>query len=302
MKVAEYKVITDPKYGFKRIDPVPTDEELRKHYYDTYYSLVSDNRGVSMKRLLERDTETQLEINWLEQTVYTDIEHILRTNLAEESRSLLEVGCGTGDFLAYLSDRGWDCEGVEPSQEATEYIVKEKGIRIQHCFFEDFVADCPEAHKKYDVILLMNVLEHVPRPDEFLNMTKKVLKPSSGIVCIKIPNDFSRFQELAEQVIDEKKWWVQVPDHINYFDFSSIELFLNKMGFHIIEKVADFPMEFFLLSGDNYINKPDVGSACHKKRRRFEMSIPGDLRRSLYVSLAQIGVGRECTVFASYRE
>ena len=298
MKSGEYKIITDPKYGFKRIDPKPTDEELKKHYYDEYYSLVSDSRGSSMKRLLDRDVETQVEVNWLEQTVYTDIEYILKSNLEGAGRSLLEIGCGTGDFLAYLSDHGWECEGIEPSKEATEYIVKEKGIRVQHCFFEDFIANYTEEDKKYDVILVMNVLEHVPHPDDFLTMIKRALKPSSGIVCIKIPNDFSRFQESAEQVINEKQWWLKIPDHINYFDFFTIESFLNEMGFRVIEKLADFPMEFFLLSGDDYIGKSDVGSICHQKRRKFEMSIPEDLRRSLYVSLANIGIGRTCTIFA----
>lgn len=56
------------------------------------------------------------------------------------------------------------------------------------------------------------------------------------------------------------------PDHINYFDFHGIEILLENLGFGIVLKTSDFPMELFLLMGKDYIENYKVGSKCHQKK------------------------------------
>jgi len=57
-------------------------------------------------------------------------------------------------------------------------------------------------------------------------------------------------------------------------------------------------MELFLLMGDNYVDNPEVGKQCHQKRVNFELSIPKELRRNLYNKLAELGLGRDCIIYA----
>lgn len=56
------------------------------------------------------------------------------------------------------------------------------------------------------------------------------------------------------------------PDHINYFDFHGIEILLENLGFGIVLKTSDFPMELFLLMGEDYIENYKVGIKCHQKK------------------------------------
>jgi hypothetical protein len=57
-------------------------------------------------------------------------------------------------------------------------------------------------------------------------------------------------------------------------------------------------MEFFLLMDENYVENAKKGRECHQKRVAFELSMPSDLRRRLYKSFAELGIGRNSLVFA----
>jgi hypothetical protein len=91
---------------------------------------------------------------------------------------------------------------------------------------------------------------------------------------------------------------VAIPDHINYFDFKSLSTLLKRLGFEVIYSQTDFPMELFLLMGDDYVGNKEIGNKCHQKRVNFEMAVPGELRRRIYQALAEVGLGRVCIIFA----
>ena len=241
--------------------------------------------------------EAKSEIEWLRKTLYTDILYILKKNIHKSSRKLLDIGSGTGEFIKYMTEAKWNTIGIELSEEAV-FRSKNLGLTVYNKSLEEFISSNPEFHYAFDAITLLNVLEHVPNAKEFLKYTKNLLKPETGIICIRVPNDFSKFQFYAEKKLNKKLWWVAIPDHINYFDFNSLEMLLNSLGLEIIYSGTDFPMELFLLMGDDYIENQKKGSQCHKKRIDFELSISGELRREFYQDIAKMGLGRDLLVFA----
>jgi hypothetical protein len=95
-----------------------------------------------------------------------------------------------------------------------------------------------------------------------------------------------------------RQWWVACPDHINYFDLASLSRLLEHHGLRVFQAQATFPMELFLLFGSNYVADPELGSRCHAQRKSFELAISPELRRRLYRSFAELGIGRDCVVFA----
>lgn len=115
---------------------------------------------------------------------------------------------------------------------------------------------------------------------------------------MRVPNDFTELQICAQKKTVRRQWWVAIPDHVNYFNCESIAHLVESRGFKVLKMITDFPMELFLLMGDNYINNPQIGSECHKKRVKFELSISHTLRRKLYQNLANVGVGRDITLWA----
>ena len=66
---------------------------------------------------------------------------------------------------------------------------------------------------------------------------------------------------------------------------------LTRLGFPVAERTTSFPMEAFLLMGENYVGDPALGRACHTKRKRFDLALEqaglGETRRAFYRALAE---------------
>jgi len=229
-------------------------------------------------------------VEWLEKTLYLDLLAVL-DKLADE-HSLLDIGCGTGAFLKYAARNGWTTAGVEPSEQGTS-MSSDLENNIYNMSIADFAKMCG---RTFGAVTLLNVLEHVLNPVAVLEMTTDLLNPR-GVLCIRVPNDFSAFQMHADK--ERRRWWITAPDHINYFNFYSLKSLLRSVGLEVKYATTDFPMEMFILMGDNYIGNPALGASCHKKRRNFELSISDKLRRTVYHSFAESGVGRSCIMFAT---
>ncbi len=291
----QFRLVPDPRYGYRRIDPVPTAEELESFYKTRYYGLLNaGGRGPDLRRILEGGESARAELEWLANTTWTDIHETLTELLgtqAKEAARVLDYGCGPGHFVGYLIKQGWRAEGVEIADDASA-MARAEGLRVY-----DSMAAIPNGQGRYDVIVSLNVLEHVLEPMEVLIELRQALKPG-GLVVIRVPNDFSPLQVIAQKQLETEPWWIALPDHINYFDFESLERFMEAAGFDVVDRLGDFPMEMFLLFGDVYVGNPEIGSQCHTRRRKFELALPSTFRRELYRKLASCSVGRNQTIFA----
>lgn len=276
----EIKVVKDTR-GYFRLDPIPSKEEIVEFYRHKYFaSMEVGKRASSMQKQKTGGEEAEIELEWLNRTLYSDILFILSALSFEVLKTLLDIGCGTGAFLKSLKGTGWFGVGVELSKEGTQIAVN-LGVNVRNISLEDFAATKPGL---FGAVTLLNVLEHVPDPLETLLITKSLLAPS-GTICIRVPNDFSELQTCADEKLNAGKWWVASPDHINYFNFESLQELVELAGMEVVHRTTDFPMELFLLMGDDYVGNPEVGSQCHEKRRNFEMAIPDALRRKIYYNL-----------------
>lgn len=283
----KFKVIDCEMCGFKHLNPIPSKEEIKEFYERQYYQ-------EKIPKLLDPEREAK-GLQW-SNLWYRDRLLILDKYIGSKSKRLLDVGCGNGFFLKFMSENGWEVFGIEPSPKASEYACC-LGLNVFDTTLEEFGGD--KWFGYFDAINLKCVLEHVPNPMEILEICKSLLK-DSGIMCVKVPNDFNILQ-LQVHKSGKPQWWVAIPDHINYFDFHSLEKLLEGLYFEIILRTADFPMELFLLMGENYLGNDEVGSKCHQKRMKFELSLPDELRRNIYIYLTKLGIGRNCIVYAKLR-
>ena len=124
----------------------------------------------------------------------------------------------------------------------------------------------------------------------------------NGIVCIIVPNDFNPFQIVLRDHLKFSPWWVAPPHHINYFNFDSLSSLVERCGFKVIHKEATFPIDIFLLMGDDYVGNDVVGRVCHTKRMNFEKAITqggsSNLLSDLYLKIAELGIGREIVIYS----
>jgi SAM-dependent methyltransferase len=244
--------------------------------------------------------KAERERSWLHSTVYTDILTVLEQEKDIRSKQLLDVGCGTGEFISFMNEHGWNVIGLEVSEEACG-MAKSKGLQVYSLTVDQLRHKHPKFRKTFDAITLLHVLEHVPDPVGLLKSLRELLA-ASGRIIIHVPNDFNELQLHAQQHLKKDPWWIATPDHINYFTVNSLTDLLKKLGFDVIYAQGDFPMELFLLMGEDYIKNPEKGNECHQKRVSFEMSIPPELRRRIYRSIIDIGLGRNCLIIGKMRQ
>jgi hypothetical protein len=80
---------------------------------------------------------------------------------------------------------------------------------------------------------------------------------------------------------------------------------LESLGFTIEICEASFPLEMFLLFGDNYVKDGKLGSSCHKKRVNFEQNLrkqgKASTLKNFYRSLAELNLGRQITIFCKLK-
>ena len=281
-----HDVIACDVCGFHHVVPLPDPSELERAYREAYYT---EEKPTFLARAAE-------DAEWASLS-YRDRLESFEELLPAQRRRLLDIGCGPGYFLQTAKERGWTVQGVEPSRQAAAH-ARGLGFEIVEEFFNRRTAS---QLRRYDVVHLNNVLEHVPNPLEVVRLARERLT-SDGVLCLNVPNDFSPFQTGARIALSLPEWWVAPPHHLNYFNFESLARLVTRAGFKVAERSTSFPMELFLLMGLDYTGDPALGRACHNQRKHFDMALETsgfrETRRAFYRALAAAGIGREAVVIA----
>ncbi|OGP15943.1 MAG: methyltransferase type 12 [Deltaproteobacteria bacterium GWA2_55_10] len=290
-RINGYDVIDCGPCGFRHISPFPDNDALTSIYRDEYYS---KEKPLYLERHLE-------DLEWWD-TVYAARYREFERLLPGKGRSVLDIGSGPGYFLLYGKRHGWETLGVEPSVKAAAH-GRSLGLEIIEDFFSHDLARALD--RSFDVVHMSEVLEHITDPEGVLITASRALKPG-GLVCVVVPNDYNPFQQALRKACGYSPWWVSPPHHVNYFNPVSVSGLLTRTGFETVSIEATFPIDIFLLMGDEYVGNDALGRACHAKRKRFEKNLAAagqdGLLRNIYKDLARHGVGREVQAIGRKKE
>lgn len=144
---------------------------------------------------------------------------------------LLDIGCGSGDFIHYGKQIGWKVCGVEPDESARKFAAAKTGLTILH---PKQTLSLESA--TFDVITLWHVLEHVYDLDKQLSEIGRLAKKDTLIV-VALPNHRSHDAKIYE------RFWAgwDLPRHIYHFDQNSIEYLFANHGYSLVKT---FPMKW----------------------------------------------------------
>lgn len=283
-QMERHAVIECVPCGFKHLHPIPTSAELDAFYDREYFQHARPD-------VLDED---QREVE--HRNIFFD-QRLDFFDAHAPGRRLFDVGCGDGLFMARAAARGWTVEGVEPSGHAAS-IGRDRGLSIMHGTLESFAAGSPGT---FDVVHLRNVLEHVRDPLETTAICRSLLAPG-GILYLEVPNDYEPSQRFGAWLLGERRSWIAIPDHVNYFSFASLERLTRRFGFVPLRRDTTFPMYLFLCVGLNFIRDKALGKRLHQARMRFELfwSARGlnSVRHAAYRLLARCGLGRTAILYA----
>ncbi len=146
-------------------------------------------------------------------------------------KSVLDIGCATGEFLNYCSTQGMTTLGIEPNEKARK--IAESAYKLE-------VIDEPGidtlASGSFDMITMWHVLEHVPDINQRVSDIFRLLN-NDGVAFIALPNHAS-----YDAAYYYRYWaaW-DVPRHLFHFDRKSLPALANKHGFRV---AAILPMRF----------------------------------------------------------
>ena len=192
-------------------NPRPAANEAGPYYHASAYISHSDTNEGIVNKLYHtvRKFTLQSKTNWIEPE-------------KKGNKELLDIGCGNGHFLAAAKEKGWNINGVELDTETAARAAKLTGLTIAPSLKEI------NSTKKFQVITLWHVLEHVYEVDEYFQFFKSRLA-KDGKLLLALPNpasfDASYFEE----------YWAayDVPRHIYHFTPATIAALGAKYGFKL---------------------------------------------------------------------
>ncbi|MGH8022053.1 MAG: class I SAM-dependent methyltransferase [Limisphaerales bacterium] len=135
---------------------------------------------------------------------------------------LMDIGCGRGYFPAVLRELGWDARGIEFSPDAAQFARRKFGLDV----FAGTAEEYASVHGgQFPVVTAIDVIEHVPAPDEFIQAAAGLVKPGGQLV-IDTPNAAA-----ANIAIDGRFWKGFNPFHIFLFTVENLSSLLSRHGF-----------------------------------------------------------------------
>lgn len=160
---------------------------------------------------------------------------------------VLELGCSHGSFVALLKMAGYDASGMEMSPWVVDFAKTTFDIPVSLGPIEAGAS----GDDKFDVIVLMDVLEHLPSPKETMAIALNILKPN-GLIMIQMPQfpSASNFDEL--QTNHSSFLGMLLPDeHIYLYSQSAAQRLFHELGAeHMTFEKPFFPEHdmFFVVS------------------------------------------------------
>ena len=146
-----------------------------------------------------------------------------------KGKKVLDVGCFTADFLELAQEKGAIGYGVELQKEAVKIANKKIPGRVIQ--LDVMSANFPS--RKYDIITLQGVIEHVTDPRKLITRVERLLKPG-GLIMLQTPNSGSILSRIM------KKYWppFEPVEHIHLFSRPALEKLLEQSNFEHISYSA----------------------------------------------------------------
>jgi 2-polyprenyl-3-methyl-5-hydroxy-6-metoxy-1,4-benzoquinol methylase len=208
-------------------NPQPAYNELEKYYLSqAYASHINQGKSLLDKvYLLARTFTLKWKLSLLEK------------NHSKQNGTILDFGCGVGEFLNVANKHGWITTGVEPSQlarmNADPRVSQNIVPSLEHI---------PIQSKRFDVITAWHVLEHVSDLNNTIEILKQLLT-DNGTIFIAVPNHNSW------DARHYKSYWAayDVPRHLWHFNIHSMTRLLSAHSL-TVDNIIPMRLDAFYVS------------------------------------------------------
>lgn len=193
--------------------PRPSKEKIGEYYKSEEYYSHQENKKGFIPRLYENVKKVNLKHKY----------ELATKGLT--TGKLLDIGCGVGDFLHTAEAHGWQCTGVEPSEEAKAIARQRTQAKLMSSEDQEQLPDA-----SFDVITMWHVLEHVDDLRWQVTQLQRLIKPNGRIV-IALPN----YKSYDGQFYKEHWAAYDVPRHLSHFNRTTIAKILKTNDLKLIK-------------------------------------------------------------------
>lgn len=219
--------------GFRFTLSPPPESVIGKYYLSDEYISHSDLKRSFTERLYHVARTFMLRKKL----------RLIRSVSSLKQGSILDIGCGTGYFPAFMKQNGWDASGVEVSEIARNYAASKFELKVIPPDQTPLLQG-----KSYDCITLWHVMEHFHDPDAWFKKIDYLLK-DNGICIIALPN-----AESYDAAWFKQHWAAfDVPRHLWHFSPATFKKLALRNNFSMI-KTMSMPLDVFYISILSYRN------------------------------------------------
>ena len=206
-------------------------------------------------------------------------------------KSLLDFGCGLGALVDYANMNGFSSKGTEIDSDVVTKLLR-KGVRVQN---QESIMSSSE---KFDIISIIEVLEHLSDPKQVLTQLKEKLS-DSGMLFITTPN----FNALNRRILRGNWRALWYPDHINIFSSKSIAILLKECGYEIKSLQSTGHILFDKIPEINSLkSNPNIFSIESQRSFFMKNSFTVELKHFLNYLLNLFKLGDTLIVYVTLRK
>lgn len=190
------------------------ERNLRDYYEKDYRRLYSPVIGKEVSPSERFDIHLPFQQSRIE-----DIRPYLKPNM-----KALDIGCSLGYFLYALKDFVQECIGIELNKNDVEFARRKCGVKIYDCPLEE--TDIPLEY--FDIVFMLDVLEHIEDPIQFLRTVRRYIKPE-GYIYIEVDNiDDSLISIYGIKGYSD--FYYREP-HLFYFSPETLKMVVERSGY-----------------------------------------------------------------------
>lgn len=222
----DFKIVKCRGCGLLYTTPRPPSDKLGDYYKSDDYLSHKENKSGFIPRIYEFVKSFNLK------------NKLKIATKGKETGSILDIGCGVGDFLLCSKQAGWTVEGIEPSDEAKMIAESRLQTRIHN---PQDIGSLPSC--SYDVITMWHVLEHVEDLKTEVSHLHRMLKPSGRLV-VAVPN----YKSYDAQYYKDKWAAWDVPRHLSHFDRESMKNVFSDFNDLILRDITTLRWDSYYIS------------------------------------------------------
>ena len=253
LKTSDSKIYMCTNCGHNQIENL---NEL--NYYEDYLMQVSHSNKINVLQ----DQQIQKLLSYTKKT-----------------QSLIEIGCGDGNFLSKTTKYFDYSVGYEPSLNFYN-LCKQKNLEVINSYFPSIDIK----NKLFDVFVSRQVFEHLENPKEILKNIYSALH-ERGVGLIEVPN--------GRKIFNDGRYYEIISDHLNYFTEKPLLRLVSDAGFEVINLKEDFGGDYLVV----YVRKNSIDNTNLGKEKEKDVKFLKELNN--FKKIVVWGAGAKAFNFIS---